>query len=646
MATLTEVVRQLEESNKKSEKRHDEIKVEIKKGITDVAKSISGIKSAGLRVPGLQTLTKAIIDNPITRAIGSFKDAVINSISAPFRMVGNAVSTIKNSVLGLVTGVSKVFKDIITAPLSAAFGLIKSIFSTNFEKENNILLDKILTQMLFLNNQMNSYFDYLKTQQLDNLKQASDDTSIQSGPTETQSPEAPQKKLSIFGIGGLLGSIPKLLGGLALAITAEFLGLDKFIKALFVGDGWKSLKAIPTRIVNTFKTAFKSIDAAISGGFTKAFQGVLKTVRNLSAGLIMFTKTLDFTRIAAFFEPVTNAVKRIGNMASKLLTPFKSIGSGIGKVGSVIGSGLSAIGKFFGTIGKILAPIGNILKPILSAAKLFARFSFLLPLITLFDFVKGAFKGFNETSGGIVSKLLGALEGGIKGIITGILEGVDVLIDAITFFPRKILELFGADKLAQQIKDFSLADMFNNLYDGVKNFFMNFSSNIGILASSIGGFIKFGISSIGNKIANMFDTVATTFMNLKDKFIIAISKIGFSLPTISVPLPKLLGGGEFTLLKGTRVGFGSASSAEAARGRIEQRNAQLIERKAERSAETNAILENAQRQLSNTVDNRNNTSVQQNNAVDARSTQNNNTTVLNQAPVPSTYDGFDKMAPI
>ena len=147
MATLTEVVRQLEESNKKSEKRHDEIKVEIKKGITDVAKSISGIKSAGLRIPGLQTLTKAIIDNPITRAIGSFKDAVINSISAPFRMIGNAVSTIKNSVLGLVTGVTKVFKDVITAPLSAAFGLIKSIFSTNFEKENNILLDKILSQI-------------------------------------------------------------------------------------------------------------------------------------------------------------------------------------------------------------------------------------------------------------------------------------------------------------------------------------------------------------------------------------------------------------------------------------------------------------------------------------------------------------------
>ena len=642
MATLTEVVRQLEESNKKSEKRHDEIKVEIKKGITDVAKSISGIKSAGLRVPGLQTLTKAIIDNPITRAIGSFKDAVINSISAPFRMIGNAVSTIKNSILGLITGVSKVFKDIITAPLSAAFGLIKSIFSTNFEKENNILLDKILTQMLFLNNQVDSYFDYLKTQQLDNLKQASDDTSIPSGPTETQPPEVSQKKLSIFGTGGLLGSIPKLLGGLALAITAEFLGLDKFVKALFVGDAWKSLKAIPTRIVNTFKNAFKSIDAAVGGEFTKAFQGILKTVRNLSAGLIMFTKTLDFTRIAAFFEPVTNAVKRIGTVASKLLTPFKSIGSGI----SGIGKAIAGFGKFFGAIGKILAPIGNILKPILSAAKLFARFSFLLPLITLFDFVRGAFKGFNETSGGIVSKLLGALGGGIKGIITGILEGVDVLIDAITFFPRKILEFFGADKLAQQIKDFSLADTFNNLYDGVKNFFMNFSSNIGILASSIGGFIKFGISSIGDKIANMFDTVATTFMNLKDKFIIAISKIGFSLPTISVPLPKLLGGGEFTLLKGTRVGFGSANSAEAARGRIEQRNAQLIERKAERSAETNAILENAQRQLSNTVDNRNNTSVQQNNAVDARSTQNNNTTVLNQAPVPSTYDGFDKMAPI
>ena len=60
---------------------------------------------------------------------------------------------------------------------------------------------------------------------------------------------------------------------------------------------------------------------------------------------------------------------------------------------------------------------------------------------------------------------------------------------------------------------------------------------------------------------------------------------------------------------------------------------------------TNAILENAQRQLANTVDGRNSTTIQQNNAVDARSTQ-NNTTVLNQAPMSSTYDGFDRMAPI
>lgn len=646
MATLTEVVRQLEESNKQSDKRHEEIKIELKKGISDVAKSISGIKSAGLKIPGLTALTNAIIDNPITRTLGAFKDSIVNIITAPFKLIANAVSTIKNAIIGIVSGIGKIVKDVITAPISAAFGLIKSIFSTNFEKENNKLLDKILIQMMFLNDQMKSYFDYLKLQKLDDLQQSSDDINIPNN----QDPAAPQQQLN-RGVGLMpafsLAGVGKLLAGLGLAITAEFLGLDKYIKALFVTDTWKSLKSIPTRIVDTIGSAFKSLDNLVNNQFTKVGQSIAKTFRSITAGIMMFTSTLDFSRIAAFFEPITNVFKNIGSVLSKVTAPITATGKAVAQGGSILGSVFGTVGKFFGAMGKILSPITSILKPVLSAAKLFARFSFLLPLITLFDFVKGAITGFTEAEGGIISKLFGAFEGGIKGIITGILEGVDVLKDIVTFVPRKVLEYLGFGEIAQKIKDFSLADSFNSVYDGAKNFIKNFGENFGNLISGAGSFIKASFkSAITDRIKNTFESLATVFLNFKDKLITSLSKVGFSIPTLKIPIPSWLGGGEFTVLEGARVSLVSQEKATAAAQRIENRNAELIQRRNERERETNAMLERAQNQLASTVEAREaNRAIAMVNNTDARSVQ-NNTTVLNQASMPISVDGFDRMAPI
>lgn len=637
MATLTGVIKTLQDQNTDAGERHKELITSFNKGFQDISKSILGIRRAGIRIPGLMALTNAIIDNPLTRAIGGLTRSVMSAVTAPFRLVKNLVTSLRNTMITIFAGLGK----LITQPFTALMAGLKFLFQTNWEKETYKLMVDVLDVLRTIQIQFDSYFDYLKNNKLDSLQE--DATSPgRDIPQAENTPQGRERR----GVGLIpafsLAGIGKLLAGLGLAITAEFLGLDKYIKALFVTDTWKSLRSIPKRIVDTIGSVFKSLDNLVNGQFTKVGQSISKTFRSITAGIMMFTSTLDFSRIAAFFEPITKVFKNIGSVLAKVTAPITATGKAVAQGGSILGSVFGVVGKFFGAMGKILSPIASILKPVLSAAKLFARFSFLLPLITLFDFVKGAITGFTEAGGGIISKLFGALEGGIKGIITGVLEGVDVLKDIVTFVPRKVLEYLGFGEIAQKIKDFSLADSFNSVYDGAKNFIKNFGENFGNLISGAGAFLKTSFkSAITDRIQNTFESLATMLANFKDKLVVSLSKVGFSLPTLKVPIPSWLGGGDFTLLQGTRVALASEEKATAAAERIENRNAELIQRRTARERETSAMLQTAARQLASTVEKRDdNRSIAVVNSTDARSNT-TNMTVLNQAPMPSVTDGFD-----
>ena len=101
-------------------------------------------------MPGLGLLIGALTDNPLTRAIGNITNTITRAVTAPFRLVARLISTVKDSVMGIFTGLGKIFKDIVTAPLSKAFGLLTGLFSTNHEKENNRILGEILKSIDFL----------------------------------------------------------------------------------------------------------------------------------------------------------------------------------------------------------------------------------------------------------------------------------------------------------------------------------------------------------------------------------------------------------------------------------------------------------------------------------------------------------------
>ena len=574
MATLSNVIDTLNESNVGSQRRHAEIKVSLEKGISDISQSISSIQRAGIRIPGLSLLLAAITDNPISRAVMAIPKAIGRVLTAPFRAIIGLTNKIKDTVSGIIGGLVSVFKDFITAPLSKAFGFLKALFTTNFEKANNKLLRKILDSINSVDLGLEAFLKFLKIDRLDKLKGSSDgggDISADAGDNQQ-----PEKKRGGFlaGFSRALKIAVGLMTGIGLALVAEITGFDKFLKAFFISARFTNIFKIPASIVETIGSAFRFLGKSVGAIF-------------------------DIIKSNTFIATLGDMIKFLFGDITKKLSGFTRV--------------FSSIGRLFSGMGKIASGAFKILGNVFRGVKLFARFTFLAPLITLFDFIKGAFNGFVDAEGGIFKKLLGALEGGVLGIIKGITAGLDVLIFGL---PAFLLEKLGFTGLAEKFRGFSITALVDDLWSNIKSLFSKLN----------------------------FKELTTRLANFKDKMLINLSKISFSIPDITIPIPKFLGGGDFRLLKGFTVGVSEAGAREAQR-RIDQRNAALIQSRNTAEQESSARLNNAQTQLSNTIDNRNISAVQQNNAIDARSTQ-NNTTVLNQAPMPSSSDGFDRMAPI
>lgn len=574
MATLSNVIDTLNESNAGSQRRHAEIKVSLEKGISDISQSIGSIQRAGIRIPGLSLLLAAITDNPITRAVAAIPKAILRGFTAPFRAIIGLTNKIKDTVSGIIGGLVSIFKDFITAPLSKAFGFLKALFTTNFEKANNKLLSKILDSINSMNLKFDSFFKQLKRDKLDSLRQADDgggDISADAGDNQQ-----PEKKRGGFlaGFNRALKIAVGLMTGIGLALVAEITGFDKFLKAFFISARFTNIFKIPASIVETIGSAFRFLGKSVSAVF-------------------------DIIKSNTFIATLGDMIKFLFGDITKKLSGFTRV--------------FSSIGQLFSGMGKIASGAFKILGNVFRAVKIFARFTFLAPLITLFDFIKGAFNGFVDAEGGIFKKLLGALEGGVLGIIKGITAGLDVLIFGL---PAFLLEKLGFTGLAEKFRGFSITALVDDLWSNIKGLFSKLN----------------------------FKELTTRLANFKDKMLINLSKISFSIPDITIPIPNFLGGGDFRLLKGFTVGVSEAGAREAQR-RIDQRNAALIQSRNSAEQESSARLNNAQTQLSNTIDSRNISAIQQNNAIDARSTQ-NSTTVLNQAPMPSSSDGFDRMAPI
>lgn len=159
---------------------------------------------------------------------------------------------------------------------------------------------------------------------------------------------------------------------------------------------------------------------------------------------------------------------------------------------------LSSIKNFIGFAGQgdeagkgivgFLSKIGDFGKMLLNlpGLKLVARViggPILQGFLSLIDFFVGFYKGFvgeptfdefgNEVQRGFVEKLLDGLEGGFLGLVKGITEGFDMLFIKL---PAWLLEKLGMEDAANFLRGFSLTELVDPIWNGIKGIFEFFTN--------------------------------------------------------------------------------------------------------------------------------------------------------------------------
>jgi hypothetical protein len=85
--------------------------------------------------------------------------------------------------------------------------------------------------------------------------------------------------------------------------------------------------------------------------------------------------------------------------------------------------------------------------------------------MSIFDFVSGALDGWNNTQGGFMDKLFGAISGGLTGLLNGLIGGLlDLLKDGLSW----ILNLLGFENASKFLDSFSFEKL---IEQGVSGFF-------------------------------------------------------------------------------------------------------------------------------------------------------------------------------
>ena len=288
-----------------------------------------------------------------------------------------------------------------------------------------------------------------------------------------------------------LSIVKKILG-----IFDPVIDFIKGLKTLFTGGAGSMLSKIKDlKLFKTIKTIFKPVTAIFSV-VGKAFGFVVST----------FSKAFDF------IKPVFGFIKELGDGGGKISKFFSSI-SKFFKVGLKVGSTLA---KGIPVIGQVIMVIEGLVGGVI-----------------------GAFKGFTETEGGIVEKIVGGLKGLLSGIVKGIVGSlVNIVVDFIGF----IGGLFGFEDFKQSLYDFDVnkyIDMFFDFLfmpiDAVVDFFSDFTENIkkvGAFFTDLGAGMMSGLrkvgaffGSIGDGIIVGLDSLSKFFGSMGEGIIVGLDSL-------------------------------------------------------------------------------------------------------------------------
>lgn len=293
---------------------------------------------------------------------------------------------------------------------------------------------------------------------------------------------------------------------------------------------------------------------------------------------------------------------------------------------------------FIGSAAKVLEPI---LKPIKFIMKTVLR-PFTQILLSVIDFVTGFYKGFTSEADDVTStftdKVLAGVEGGFLGVIKGITEAFDLLFITL---PAWLLEKFGMTNAAEILRGFSLTELVDPIWNGIKNIVSFVGDNFMLMKDIIVGSFTLEIKRIVNGFKTAFETVANFVNNLGDELYLLIAKnLRFKLDPIVVTNP-ITGNPLFTI-PGFDAGVGTAETIAAAEERIANRNtasAAKIEGLNNEVAEMMKAQQARLTELGNAFQSQ--VLVAPNNS--QTTNQTNNATVLNSNGMPATIDVADPL---
>jgi len=293
---------------------------------------------------------------------------------------------------------------------------------------------------------------------------------------------------------------------------------------------------------------------------------------------------------------------------------------------------------FIGSAAKVLEPV---LKPIKFIMRTVLR-PFTQILLSVIDFVTGFYKGFTSEADDVTStftdKVLAGVEGGFLGVIKGITEAFDLLFFTI---PAWLLEKFGMTNAAEILRGFSLTELVDPIWNGIKNIVSFVGDNFMQMKDIIVGSFTLEITRIVNGFKAAFETVANFVNNLGDELYLLIAKnLRFKLDPMVITNP-ITGNPLFTI-PGFDAGVGTAETIAAAEERIANRNttsAAKIEGLNNEVAEMMKAQQARLTELGNAFQSQ--VLVAPNNS--QTTNQTNNATVLNSNGMPATIDVADPL---
>ena len=214
----------------------------------------------------------------------------------------------------------------------------------------------------------------------------------------------------------------------------------------------------------------------------------------LKARMAFKLKLPDLPKFTFFSGGVAATAEKLADFGKINLDALKSklpkfsieipegLQNGLDKIGNAFGKWLPGGGGLAGFLNGFETMLGTITKPLKAASKFLL--APLAPFLTLIDFVVGFYKGFTEEKTvtdrfgrtkvieqTLGEKLMSGLEGGLLGIVTGITEAFDLLFVTV---PAWLLDKFGFEKAAEFLRGFSLTDMVDPIWNGIKDMFKRY----------------------------------------------------------------------------------------------------------------------------------------------------------------------------